>query len=113
MKITEDRTSTVLQAVLRNPDATLDPRWAALAEGTLGEAEREALRVVAEQDAETRALWELYRPFSMEEDERLVDGVRRKLREDRARRRRATVLRLSAAAIALAAIMSTIYFALR
>ncbi len=56
-----------------------DPRWIALAEGTSSDAERAVLEAEAAQTAEGRALWPQYRPFDAEKDERLVEGVRRRL----------------------------------
>ncbi len=56
-----------------------DPRWPALAEGTLSPANRTVLVAEAAQTAEGRALLEKYRPFDVEEDERLVEALRRRL----------------------------------
>ncbi len=56
-----------------------DPRWPALAEGTLSAADRAALEAEAARTPEGRALWEMYRPFGPEEDARLVGGLRRRL----------------------------------
>jgi hypothetical protein len=56
-----------------------DPRWRALAEGTLTDQERAALEAEAMQTDEGRARWEKYRPFGPEEDARLVEGLRCRL----------------------------------
>jgi hypothetical protein len=69
-------------------EAADDPRWRALAGGTLSDAERDALHAEAMQSEEGCARWELYRPFDAQERSRLLDGVRRRIHEDRARRRR-------------------------
>jgi hypothetical protein len=58
----------------------LDPRWRALADGTLAAVDVEALRVEASQTEDGRQLWELYRPFSYEERARIAEGVRVGLR---------------------------------
>ncbi len=57
-----------------SPDAVSeDPRWEALSMGTLTAAEAEALR------AEDPERYELYRPFTTEEGERLFAGVQTEL----------------------------------
>lgn len=62
-----------------------DPRWRALAEGRLSPEEIESLRDEAEQSDEGRLLWEMYRPFDEEEQQRVLDAVRARVREEKAR----------------------------
>jgi len=67
-----------------------DPRWRALVLGRLSEEEEAALRAEAEQSEDGRALYELYRPFDLEEKERLFQAVAAFVRANqRARRQRA------------------------
>jgi hypothetical protein len=61
-------------------DQDLDPRWRALAERSLAPDQVEALRQEAELSDEGRLYWELYRPFEAEEERRIVDGARERVR---------------------------------
>lgn len=44
------------------------------------------MKAEAEQSEEGRRLWEIYRPFDAEENQRVFDGVRRRLRQKKQRR---------------------------
>jgi hypothetical protein len=85
--------------------ADVDERWRALARGELSDDEVAALREGAQRCDEGRALFELYRPFTDDERERLSGRLRARLREQRAPRRprrTATVTVIIAAAVAAA-----------
>jgi hypothetical protein len=64
---------------------TDDPRWEMLAEGRLSPAEVECLRADYPTKA-GQALFELYRPFDADEQERLFEAVRATVRADAASR---------------------------
>jgi hypothetical protein len=72
-----------LRDASRDEAEHLDPRWPALADGTLAPADVEALREEASQTEVGRRLWELYRPVSTEERARIFDGVRARLRQEK------------------------------
>jgi DNA-directed RNA polymerase specialized sigma24 family protein len=57
-------------------DVLRDPRWTRLAEGSLSEADQEALRKLAEGSAEARAAYEAFRPIRDEVMERAADRAR-------------------------------------
>src|SRR6185437_7559530 len=61
-------------------DAGIDPRWHALATGTLSEAEAAALREEAKASEEGRALRELYEPLGEDVKERIFEAVYARVR---------------------------------
>ncbi|MFT3770347.1 MAG: hypothetical protein QM820_33385 [Minicystis sp.] len=69
----------VRKAAAPDGDAPDDPRWHALAAGTLSADEVAALRAEAETSAEGRLLWDLYRPFEDRTKERLFARLQAKL----------------------------------
>ncbi len=73
-----------------------DPRWAALSAGTLSADEAEVLR----QRAPER--FELYRPLSDAEQERITEGVLARLAYKERARRRSRIVAVVAALVALA-----------
>lgn len=96
-----------LRAAALDRDDDLDPRFRALAEGTLSDEETAALKAEADQTEEGRLLWEMYRPFDAEEEQRLFDTFRRRQERKKWGFRVMTSVALAAAALA------PLYFHLR
>lgn len=71
----EDNLLETLGRVGRQQEASSDPRWAALAAGTLSEAEAEALRREAELTEDGRRRYELFRPFDEGTRERVFERL--------------------------------------
>jgi hypothetical protein len=61
--------------IAREEDPTADPRWEALAAGSLPARARADLRAMAQRSAVARALWDACQPLPAERLAQLVDRI--------------------------------------
>ncbi len=57
----------------------IDPRWRKLALGELDADETQALHDLAMASEDGRVMWALYAPFTAEERQQVLDGVRERV----------------------------------
>ncbi len=73
--MTDDETLRVAGEIERGRDVLADPRWQALTEGTLGEADRAELEALASRSEEARRALEVYRPLDATDQAELVEKL--------------------------------------
>jgi hypothetical protein len=71
--MTDDEILSVATEVARKRHVLADPRWEALAHGTLGEADRAELEALAQRSDEARRALDLHRPLDALEEEELIE----------------------------------------
>ena len=73
--MTDDEILKVAGEIERGRDVLVDPRWQALAEGTLGEADRAELEALASRSEEARRALEAHRPLDAAEQAEIVERL--------------------------------------